>query len=217
MEANFWHERWQKKEIAFHASQPHAFLTRYFASLKVPPGGRVFVPLCGKTLDIGWLLAQGYSVAGAELSEIAIQELFAELKKEPTVTAIGALKHYHSTGIDIFVGDIFALTRAALGKVDAVYDRAALVALPKEMRDRYTAHLMALTERAPQLLICFEYDQAQMSGPPFAITPDEVMEHYGTTYQIEKIMRANVPGGLRGNVAHETVWHLSRRDGHNHV
>lgn len=216
MEANFWHERWQKKEIAFHAPKPNALLTRYFSALSAPAGGRVFVPLCGKTLDMGWLLSQGYSVVGAELSEIAIHELFAELKKEPTITAIGALKHYHSTGIDIFVGDIFTLTREALGKVDAVYDRAALVALPKDMRDRYTAHLMALTERAPQLLICFEYDQAQMQGPPFAITPDEVKEQYGTTYQIEKIMRVNVPGGLRGNAAQETVWHLSRRAGRNH-
>ena len=66
MEAAFWHERWQRGEIGFHEAQPNALLTAFFERLTLPADSRVFVPLCGKTRDIPWLLSQGLRVAGAE-------------------------------------------------------------------------------------------------------------------------------------------------------
>ena len=209
MDADFWHQRWAKQETGFHEGQPNALLVRHANRLALQAGQRVFLPLCGKTRDIAWFLAQGLNVAGAELSELAIQQLFAELKIQPRLTPAGSLLRYHASGIDMFVGDIFAMSADQLGPVDAIYDRAALVALPEAMRDRYTAHLRQITRNAQQLLITFEYDQRLQPGPPFCISCDEVQHHYAQHYQPELLESIAVPGGLKGQcAASESVWHL---------
>lgn len=213
MDASFWRQRWERNQIGFHQGQPNPHLVQFFSALSVPEGGRVFVPLCGKSLDLHWLRGNGYRVAGAELSEIAVRQLFEELALEPAITAPGKIRRFSAEGIDIFVGDIFDLSRAELGAVDAVYDRAALVALPEAMRARYTAHLMDLSARAPQLLICFEYDQSRGDGPPFSISDEEVQRHYQDDYDLAQLDRVEVPGGLKGHIpAQETVWQLIPRN-----
>ena len=212
MEPDFWHARWQTKNIlGFHEGKANAFLVKHFSRLPLAPGARVFVPLCGKTRDIAWLLGQGLRVAGAELSRIAVEELFAELEVVPQVTQDGPLTRFSAPGLDILQGDIFALTRDALGPVDAVWDRAALVALPQDMRARYAPHLVALTDGAPQLLVCFEYDQSLLAGPPFSVPPQEVRTLYGGDYMVAPLETAPVPGGLKGQCeAVEHVWLLER-------
>ena len=159
MDAGFWRQRWERNEIAFHEGEANPLLVTYFSALSLPEGSRVFVPLCGKTRDIHWLLSHHYRVAGAELSEIAVKQLFSDLGVEPAITVIDQVRRYSSNDIDIFVGDIFSLSRSILGPIDAIYDRAALVAFPESMRDQYTAHLIEITDRAPQLLISYDYDQ----------------------------------------------------------
>lgn len=209
MEARFWHQRWEQNETFWHQNEANPLLTAHFKKLSVPKGGRVFLPLCGKTLDIPWLLSKGYRVAGAELSKIAIAQLFKGLKVKPKITALGKLDLYSAKNLDIFVGDIFDLSRKALGAVDAIYDRAALVALPPKMREKYTAHLMKITDKAPQLLLSFEYDQTRMEGPPFSITSYEVMQHYKKGYHLSLLKSKKVKGGLKGICpATENVWLL---------
>jgi thiopurine S-methyltransferase len=209
MDPGFWHQRWAKNEIGFHEPKANPLLVTHFNELALPKGRRVLVPLCGKTLDIAWLLSQGYRVAGAELSEVAITQLFAELGVEPQISASDTLKHYRGPDLDIFVGNIFDLSGSVLGAVDAVYDRAALVALPEPMRPRYSAHLVEVTNRAPQLLITYVYDQRVMDGPPFSVPNDEVTQHYGRRYDVRLIASSDVPGGLKGKCgAKENVWLL---------
>src|SRR5690606_19302680 len=118
MEQSFWLQKWQKNEIGFHNPEAHALLVKHFPQLGLQPGARLILPLCGKTLDIRWLLEQGYRVAGAELSETAIQQLFADLALTPQVAEQRELKHYSAENLDIFVGDMFQLQREALGLVD---------------------------------------------------------------------------------------------------
>lgn len=189
MEERFWQDRWKKNQIGFHKAEANPLLVRNFASLEVKVGATVFVPLCGKSRDLPWLLGQGYSVAGAELSRIAVDQLFVDLGVAPRTTELGALTLFEAEGILIFQGSIFDLTREALGHVDAVYDRAALVALPVEMRSRYAAHVMELTGCAPQLLVCFEYEQACMDGPPFSVQEEEVLQRYERTYAVRLLER----------------------------
>lgn len=212
MEKSFWLEKWQKNEIGFHNREAHPLLVEHFARLGVEKGDRLFLPLCGKTLDIGWLLERGYSVAGAELSEMAVIQLFEQLGMEPQVDMTGDLKRYRAPDIDIFVGDIFHLTDEVLGPVAAVYDRAALVALPLEMRRRYAQHLRQVTGSAPQLLITFEYDQEEMPGPPFCVSDSEVAEHYAKAYTLNLLQTVAVEGGLKGKCpAEEKVWLLESK------
>jgi len=212
MDADFWHQKWAGNNIAFHNSQANSLLIKYFGTLSLEKGDRIFVPLCGKTLDIAWLLSQGYRVAGAELSKVAIDQLFAELEIAPNIAEHGELIHYSAANIDIFVGDIFDLSGEMLGPVDAIYDRAALVALPREMRDRYTNHLLKITNKAPQLLICFEYDQTMMAGPPHSISHEEVHQHYKNTYALRLAESKKMPQGLKGKCpATKNVWVLQTK------
>jgi thiopurine S-methyltransferase len=140
---------------------------------------------------------------------VAITQLFADLGVEPQIATSGALTHYRGPDLDIFVGNLFDLSGGALGAVDAVYDRAALVALPAPMRARYTAHLSEITHRAPQLLISYAYDQRVMDGPPFSVPNEEVAHHYGRRYDVRLVASTEVPGGLKGKcAATENVWLL---------
>jgi len=211
MDAHFWLGRWERGEIGFHEGRPNALLVKHLSALALARGARVFVPLCGKTADIPWLLSRGFRVAGAELSQLAVKELFAGLGITPAESAAGSLQHYAWQDIDIFQGDLFELTKAALGPVEAIYDRAALVALPEPMRDRYAASLVDQTGGAPQLVISFEYDQALVSGPPFSVPADEIRRLYGARYEITLLESAPVEGGLRGHPASETAWALRKK------
>jgi len=210
MNPEFWQKRWQENKIGWHNNKAHPLLVKHFQTLSLKQGSRIFVPLCGKTLDIAWLLSQGYKVAGAELSELGIQQLFTELGVKPTIVPQGNLKPYSSEGIDIFVGDIFELSAEVLGNIDAVYDRAALVALPSEIRDRYSIHLRTIVNNAPQLLITFEYDQSIVDGPPFSIGQNEVDQQYKASYAITHVESVDMAYKLKGEAsAKENVWVLS--------
>ena len=209
MDAHYWQQRWENNDIGFHRRDAHPWLVDHLGQLSLKPQSRLFLPLCGKTLDIGWLLAQGYRVVGVELSQSAIAQLFAELGSDPTVTQAGKLKHYQAENLDVFVGDLFDLSDETLGLVDAIYDRAALVALLAPLRRRYAAHLIEITRRAPQLLITFEYDQQCMDGPPFSVSEEEIKEHYENSYTITPVNSAEMPGKLKGKCpATENVWQL---------
>ena len=209
MDANFWHDKWAAQEIGFHQSIPNPHLVQFSSTLKLKPEDQVLVPLCGKTNDIGWFLNQGQKICGVELNESAVQALFESLKTPPQIEEMASLKCYQCKNLKVLVGDIFNVTPDMLGPVQAVYDRAALVALPPAMRIRYTEHLRSLSHHAQQLLITFEYDQNVMAGPPHSVPDDEVRQHYGLHYKIHRLAEEAVAGGLKKTTpANEVVWHL---------
>tara|TARA_R110002050_G_scaffold57423_5_gene129355 strand:- start:277012 stop:277653 length:642 start_codon:yes stop_codon:yes gene_type:complete len=210
MDTDFWRNKWANNEIAFHRSHANPLLVNNIKALGLAKGSVIFIPLCGKTLDIAWLLSNGYRIAGIELVETAIEQLFTELGVVPKISVINDIKHYRAENIDIYVGDIFKLTQDVLGSVDAVYDRAALVALPAEVRPLYTAHLIKITHASPQLLIAYHYDQHVVQGPPFSISNEEVKRHYQDHYNLTLIVSTDVEGGMKGKcAAKETVWLLN--------
>jgi thiopurine S-methyltransferase len=208
MQPDFWHERWSRNQIGFHESVANPLLVSHFAALGVSKPARVFLPLCGKTLDIDWLLGKGFRVVGAELSPIAVASLFERLGLAPDIERMGDLELWSAPGLDVFLGDFFALTAVVLGSVDAVYDRAALIALPPDMRSRYAAHMDALTQGARQLLITMDYDQSRLPGPPFSVSDEEVRRLYGHREPV-RLASQEMPGGFRGiSPATENTWLL---------
>lgn len=210
MDANFWHDKWQRNEIGFHLTQANPLLTQHFGQLGLTRGERIFLPLCGKTLDIEWLLGAGLKVVGIELNQGAVIDLFAQLAIEPEIDIIDGLTRYSHDNIDIYVGDFFALTQSQLGHVDAVYDRAAIVALPEDVRPNYCRHLMVITSCAKQLVINYQYDQTVINGPPFSVSNDELQQHYEGTFSMQLLTHQAVPGGLKGRCpATENVWFLT--------
>lgn len=174
MQADFWHERWSKREIGFHMPRPHAALADHWHTLALPAGARVFVPLAGKSLDLPRLAELGHEVVGIELSSIAVQEFAAE--------------HPGLARVELRCGDLFELTAANLGPIAAIFDRASLVALPPPMRIAYARKMTELAAPGTQtLLVTMEYDQREMRGPPHAVMPEEVTALYGATHDIEQL------------------------------
>lgn len=189
MNPEFWHQKWHNSELGFHLPRVHPLLQRCLGELSLKAGQTVFLPLCGKTLDIGYLLEKGYRVVGAELSDKAVTELFASLHRQPIITDWQGGKRYQHGDLTVFQGDIFLLQAIDIEAPDAIYDRAALIALPEAMRARYARHLMTLTDNAPQLLITLEYDQQEMDGPPFSVGEPQVKNLYGADYAIASLSR----------------------------
>jgi thiopurine S-methyltransferase len=178
-------ERWERSEIGFHQNEINPYLLRYWQELPAAQGDEVFVPLCGKSLDMMWLRQQGYFVLGVELSAIAVQDFFREQGKSPERASGGKFDNYIADGICLSCGDFFDLTKEDLANVSAVYDRASLVALPPDMRERYARHLVDILPRGTQiLLVTFDYPQAEMQGPPFAVSVSEVEALYGKYAEI---------------------------------
>lgn len=210
MDKEFWHKRWQDNEIGFHNNETHPLLDSNIKQLSLKNNSRIFLPLCGKSLDMIFLHNLGLHVLGIELSELAVKQFFHDLNIEPEVYQHNDITRYQVDHLDIFCGDFFALDKEILGKVDAVYDRAALVALPEEMRRSYTSHLIKLTQSAPQLLLTIQYDIEQISGPPFVVPDNEVSMHYQDCYQIQKLETMTMSDKLKGKcIAQETIWHLT--------
>jgi len=210
MDKDFWHERWEKNEIAFHMREVNPMLVKHFSKIALQKQKRIFIPLSGKTLDIEWLVNLGYKIVAIELNENAIKSLFRELDIEFSVIVENDFIIYRANNIEIFIGDFFDLSKSILGDVDFTYDRAALVALPKDMRKKYSSHLLNISNNASQLLISYEYDQNSMKGPPFSVKKDEIQEYYDDIYSIILLEEnTNIPSGLKKkSQANEKIWLL---------
>ncbi len=179
MEVDFWQQRWREGQIGFHLQEVNPLLSMYWPVLGLPKGARVLVPLCGKSRDLVWLAEQGYQVIGVELSNLAVDAFFQEQHLIPVQKSHGQHSGHYVDGIEIWCGDFFAMQPSQVGHIDAIYDRAALIALPQSMRERYVQQLLELAGKVPQLLITLDYPQDQMAGPPFAVSPQEVERLYG--------------------------------------
>lgn len=177
MQHTFWLERWELNQIGFHNSEVNQHLQQNLDLLQLPPNSKVFVPFCGKSLDLLWLRQRNHHVIGVELSAIAVQAFFAENGLSYTVEKKGEFDVFETDGIQIYCGDFFKFPSDILCDVKAVYDRASLVALPSEMRIEYAEKMSQLLPVNSQiLLISFNYAQHEMQGPPFSVSDSEIIE-----------------------------------------
>jgi thiopurine S-methyltransferase len=218
MDAAFWRQRWEEGRIGFHRDRVMPLLEQHWPSLGLAPGSRVFVPLCGKALDMAWLASRGHRVLGVELSRIAVEQFMAENGLVPTIHESPLGTHFVAGAIEIICGDAFALDTATLADCMAVYDRAALIALPQLMRDTYVRDLHArLPAGCRELLITLEYPPHEKAGPPFPVDSDEVHRLYDRDWQVECIERRDILAAEPGFVAegvtalHTAVWRLEKQ------
>jgi thiopurine S-methyltransferase len=188
MEPDFWHQRWQRGETGWHQSEPNFHLREHWPRLEVRPGERVFVPLCGKTLDMLWLAGEGYRVVGVEVSPVAVVSFFRENGLKPKVTERSSFQRFRVDELEILCGDFFDLVSKDLEGVTATFDRASLIALPPGMRPVYARHLQKILPAPGRiLLITLDYDQTEMEGPPFSVTELEVRRLLGEGFDVRPL------------------------------
>jgi len=168
-----WLERWQEGRIGWHEEDGNASLKKHWRAT----GRTVFVPMCGKSVDLRWIAAQGNRVVGVELSDMAIESFFAEQGLAFSVLQ-DELPRYDAIGVDvsIYCGNLFDLTSV---RCDAHYDRGALIALPAAQRSAYALHVSSLlTDDANQLVITLNYDEEIATGPPFSVGDEELLAYW---------------------------------------
>ncbi len=188
-----WLDRWKENRIGFHESSINRHLQNCFPGLAPRPGGTVFLPLCGKALDIHWIAQQGYDVVGVELSPIAVEAFFEENELPFERSESDGFGVYESRGIRLLQGDFFDLRAQHLEGCGLVYDRAALIAMSPSIRPRYYQHMLSIIPpESNMLLVTLEYDQAEMSGPPFSVPEDEVRDAYRGAFSIDRLGGADI-------------------------
>jgi len=194
MKAEYWLERWRESRIGFHRADVNPRLVQHQRVLN--DAVRVLVPLCGKSVDLEWLAVHGFEPVGIELSELAAQAFFSERGFSPERRELGSFIQYRHGPVTILVGDFFAANADALGYFDAAYDRAAMIALPEDVRGRYAQHLPTLLAPKAKLLLVTLYYDAE-GGPPFSVSPAEVRAVYAQA-RISELssddVRADTPG-----------------------
>jgi thiopurine S-methyltransferase len=218
LQPEFWHDRWRTGQIGFHQSAVDRSLAQYWPDLGLAGGSSVFVPLCGKSLDLLWLCEQGHAVTGVELSAVALESFFMEHGIPAQRRVLDQFDVYEAARLRLFRGDFFALTRQLLGPIPAVYDRAALISWVPEQRAAYVKHMTDLTNPGTRtLLVTMEYPQEQMKGPPFSVGADEVDRLYARHHEIRVLgtrdILANEPR-LRSRgltQLHEACYRLTRK------
>ncbi|MBS7456022.1 thiopurine S-methyltransferase [Coralloluteibacterium stylophorae] len=218
MDPQYWLDRWNEGRTGWQQDRPTPLMTAHWAALGVAPGGRVFVPLAGKSQDMRWLADSGHRVLGVELSQAAVEQFFAEAGLEPRVTPTRHGRHFEAGAIEIICGDAFALDAEALRDCAAVFDRAALIALPPPMRQRYARELYARLPRGCRgLLITLDYPQQQKDGPPFAVHDAEVRTLFANDWSIDLLERRDIlaqeQDGLGAGLTelHTSAYRLVRR------
>lgn len=186
MEPGFWHDKWHQQQIGFHQQDINPFLVKYWQKLALPATAKVFVPLCGKSLDMCFLAEQGHQVISCELNELAVQQFFSDNQLEMTKTAVGEHQHYQTEQISLYQGDIFTLPNELTQDVTAFYDRAALIAWPESMRAQYAKQLASLLPSGSLgLLVTLDYPQEALNGPPFAVSPTWVETYLTEDFEIQ--------------------------------
>ena len=183
-----WLEFWANNETNWHSDVVTQELEKYLGLLKLESGDTVFVPLCGKSLDMIYMLNRGFSVIGVEVSEIGIKQFFHENGLDFTISQVGEFDLYSAKNIEIYCGDFFSLTSKHLCGVKAVFDRKSLIALDRNLRQKYVKHLNDIISLGVRiLLITLHYPKHQMSGPPFSVDKSEVESLFSMAFNYQEL------------------------------
>jgi len=192
MGLNFWLDSWKDNKIPFHQKQINPILKQQINHLNLSKGDIVLVPLCGKSLDMLWLAELGYKVIGVELSEIAVEEFYTESNIIPTIDVYAGYKHYKSESIDIICGDFFNIDLSTIKTINAIYDRAALIALPNKLRESYIKRISEISQKGVKVLLIVIESQEKNIGPPYQIDVNDITKLYSRDFLVDKIYQKNI-------------------------
>jgi thiopurine S-methyltransferase len=164
----------------------------------------IFVPLCGKTIDMAYLATHPgvKEVVGVD----GIREALVEFAQEhddldiQQVDSIPAFEKYQGKNISLLKGNFFDLLKDEVvqgmltGQFDGILDRASMVAIDPSLRESYVNILGKLLKPGGCiLLITFDRrvgtPEGRNAGPPFSVDDEEVQRLYGNLDWVESITK----------------------------
>jgi len=198
-----WAQRWNSRRIGFHLKDVNPILVKYLPELlktststtceadidvDVDDDGnkqdqqhrRIFVPLCGKAIDMAYLASLPSSssslsssvqleVVGLEGIRAALEEFIQEypnLNIKPIITtnnnANGDNSSHRNIKLEQFVGDNITLLKGDYfdlleeeigGKFDYIYDRGSMVAIEPQLRTLYVEILKSLLKPDGKMIL----------------------------------------------------------------
>ncbi len=211
-----WSDRWKKRRIGFHLKDVNPALTKHAASLlpetkedetcsNKDATTRIFVPLCGKAIDMAYLATSLSSsshkiqVLGLEGIRIALEQFIEEqpnlniAKEAIPATEQVPFERFIGENVSLWKGDYFDLSKfeTSIGTFDAVYDRASIVAIEPEMRQPYVQILDNLLQTGGKILMVAlervaspENPEAAKKGPPHSI-PEATIRNLFSSLETE--------------------------------
>ena len=184
-----WLKRWDENRIGFHQSNINPYLQKYFDVFSSSENN-IFVPLCGKSLDMIWLSSKAKKIIGVEIAHKAIDGFMKENNLVANMEQKEKLTLYKINNIDFFVGDFFDLKEELPTQID-IFDSASLVAFNKQAREKYSKRIIQILNNK-MLLITLEYSEKEKQGPPFNVSEDEVYKLYGNDCNIKLLETLNL-------------------------
>ncbi len=219
MEISYWKSRWRKNNTGWHMTEVYPMLPELWPKLALRDNATVLVPLCGKSRDMQWLAAQGFHIIGVEASSKALEQFMQSSDRQFSRTHSHGYTVFTSTDINLWQGNFLNLPQRAIGPVNAIYDKASIVALPPEMRKEYSRKLLNLCNDTTEIFLqSFEYEQKEMNGPPFSVDENEIRSHFDQRFNItlmnERSIFENVKKFQQRGLSSyfiEKIYHLSPR------
>ena len=194
-----WWVRWQEGRIGFHLPEVNPLLIRHVHSLATDahPNERscILVPLCGKSKDLIWLQSHFHKVIGVELVPQAVEAFFEENQITPTYSLRDSFATYLHDNLALLQGDIFQMSSKYLEDhpIQAIFDRASLIALPDKLRKNYVALLRSLGScNTKLLLVTLAYEEGMISGPPHSIPENKIFELFAFATNIELLEKQDI-------------------------
>ncbi|GKY92795.1 hypothetical protein MPSEU_000249200 [Mayamaea pseudoterrestris] len=225
-----WKSRWDDNKIGWHEASPHesiinhghllfptvndhAALTADSSSCSKPL--RVFVPLCGKSVDMAYFAKQDFvqEVVGVDGIQKALDAFAAEhadLNLQPA-EPIGQYDQLKGEKITLLRGDFFEMDEAdTSGRFDVIFDRASMVAIEPSLREDYLKTIGRLLAPGGKiLLVTIERTSGtdeDKGGPPFSIPEAEVRRLYEAQTWVDSV--SILPGNEARNEGSTNVSHF---------
>lgn len=190
----YWTKLWNTSTTPWHEQNVNSFLLRHADELiDNREHIRIFVPLCGKTVDMKWLADKGHTVVGLDCSHLALESFFNEHALEFTTEPVNRLNGvlYKSTtlSISLYCCNVMEFDKANEERFDAVWDHGSLVAVRLADIPRYVEVIRSLmTDDCRYLLETVDYDKKLYDGPPNSFADaDVIQELFGDHFCCRKL------------------------------
>lgn len=194
MEISYWQSRWRKDKTGWHMDQVYPLLPDLWPALSLKAGARILVPFCGKSVDMQWFISEGFHVTGVDVAEKALHAFMERSQKSFSSHQQYGFQVFRSKNMELWQGDFQKLPVTKIPPFDAIYDKAALIALPRNMRPKYAQKILQCSGPETQMLLqTFEYEQDEMPGPPFSVDEREIRQLYGKQFDLALLHQKQKP------------------------